>query len=133
MNAITVYAAALLVLGGALLFAPEAMSARTNPTVVEHVLFAFFLLASVLGFAAANWMVRHAPRGGIYGRAVVVGNLGFSLVGSLALLGSAPSAPGPGFWVLGAVLAGGTLLHGRLLMRGSRAESPSPTGEDREG
>lgn len=71
-----------------------------------------------IGFAATNWMVRHSPVGGIYGRAVVMGNQSFAFIGAVVLISGIPEAPGLGFWFLFAVLAGGTALHGTLLFRG---------------
>jgi hypothetical protein len=43
--------------------------------------------ASLLGFGFANWNIRHAAVGGIYGRAVVTGNIIHFLAGTSLLLG----------------------------------------------
>ncbi|NBC01657.1 MAG: hypothetical protein GVY15_12470 [Bacteroidetes bacterium] len=118
MKLITCYAAFLLVAGVALLFAPNEISALTRPTAAGHALFVQLVGAALIGFGAANWIARHAPVGGIYGRAVVIGNLAFSSIGALALLGSFPAEPGPGFWMLLALLAAGSVLHSVLLLRG---------------
>ena len=48
---------------------------------------AFQLLgAALMGFAAMNWTARGAALSGIYGRAVVVGNLMHLLVGAFVLV-----------------------------------------------
>ena len=118
MKLITLYAAFLLLAGIALLFAPEEMGALTHQAATGPALFVQLLGAAFIGFAASNWITRHAPVGGIYGRAVVVGNLTFSAVGALALLGSFPAAPRWGFWMLLTILAAGSVLHSVLLFRG---------------
>lgn len=41
--------------------------------------------AVLFGFAYANWMVRNVPLGGIYGRAIITGNL-IHLISGLGLL-----------------------------------------------
>ncbi|WP_022836267.1 hypothetical protein [Salisaeta longa] len=116
---LTLYAGTLVLIGVALLFMPEGFSMAMNyEETAAHALFAQLLGAAFIGFAASNWIVRHAPVGGIYGRAVVLGNQAFSLVGALALIGGFPARPGPAVWVLLVVFAGGAVLHGMLLLRG---------------
>lgn len=75
----------LAVLGGGLLFFPEASadilslpdgSARALPLVA----------GGQLGFAMLNWTGRGAVYGGVYGRPIVVGNFGNAVVTSSALL-----------------------------------------------
>lgn len=127
---LTFYAATLVLVGVALLFAPEEVSAAMSQEEgATHALSAQLLGAAFIGFAFSNWIVRDSPVGGIYGRAVVLGNQAFSLVGALALTGGFPAKPGPAFWVLLFVFAGGAVLHGMLLLRGlqlsgSREEPP---------
>ena len=109
------YAALLALSGLALLFAPELVVADSpdpRPPVLAQL-----VGASLLGFAAANWTGRGAVLGGIYGRAVVVGNQAFAFVGALVLLRSLPADPGAGFWVLLLVLAFGAVLYSVLLFR----------------
>ena len=118
MKLITFYAAFLLLAGITLLFAPNEIGALTSQTAAGHALFVQLLGAAFIGFAASNWIVRHSPVGGIYGRAAVIGNFAFSIVGALALLGSFPADPGLGFWMLLAILAAGSVLHSVLLFRG---------------
>jgi hypothetical protein len=118
---LTSYAATLVLIGIALLFVPDevsaAMSQEEDPA---HALSVQLLGSAFIGFAFSNWIVRHAPVGGVYGRSVVLGNQAFSLVGALALIGSFPEKPGPAFWILLFVFAGGAALHGMLLLRGPR-------------
>ena len=42
--------------------------------------------AGLFGFAMLNWMNRHAPIGGIYGRPLVVANLAHTVTAALSLL-----------------------------------------------
>jgi len=127
---LTLYAGTLVLVGIALLFAPEEVStAMSHEEGATHALSVQLLGAAFIGFASSNWVVRHAPVGGIYGRAVVVGNQAFSLVGALALIGGFPATPGPAFWILLFVFGGGAALHGMLLWRGpqrsgAREEAP---------
>ena len=118
---LTFYAVILVLIGIALLFVPDevsaAMSQAEDPV---HALSVQLLGSAFIGFAFSNWIVRHAPVGGVYGRAVVLGNQAFSLVGALALVGSFPEKPGPAVWILLFVFAGGAVLHGMLLLRGPR-------------
>lgn len=120
---LTLYATALLLAGVALLFAPEEVGTYTSQAAGGHALFVQLLGAAFIGFGAANWIARHSPVGGIYGRAIVLGNQAFSLVGALVLLGSVPNEPGLGFWLLFGVFAGGAVLHGVLLFWGPQSGS----------
>ena len=116
---LALYAAALALVGVALLFTPgEVSTAMSQEAGAAHALLVQLLGAAFIGFASSNWIVRHAPVGGIYGRAVVLGNQAFSLVGALALIGGFPTKPGPAFWGLLFVFANGAVLHGMLLWRG---------------
>lgn len=78
--------------------------------------------ASLLGFAAANWTARASILGGIYGRAVVVGNQMFSFVGTLVLLQALRLGPAPGVWALLGVLGAGAVLYSVLLYRPPRQD-----------
>jgi len=44
--------------------------------------------SAMIGFAAMNWIARHSILGGIYGRAVVVGNQTHFFIGAMILLKS---------------------------------------------
>jgi len=92
--AVTAAALALLAAGGALLFAPGLLGLDTPPAQAVAALYA----AALIGLGLASWVARASPLGGIYGRALVVGNFAHALVGALALLRP----------VVGARLAGGT-------------------------
>jgi hypothetical protein len=68
------------------------------------------LAASLVGFGAMNWMARASSIGGIYGRAIVVGNLGMFAISALSAIRvffdeRSTSA---------AVIAGGALLFAAL-------------------
>jgi hypothetical protein len=88
-------------LGVMLLFAPEevtrafALDAGVNPLIP-------LLGAALLGFAAMNWVARGSALGGIYGRAVVVGNQTHLTIGALVLVkhGLDSRAAGLPFWLL---------------------------------
>ena len=120
---LTFHATALLLTGVALLFAPAEVGVSISEAGIGQALFVQLLGAAFIGFAAANWIMRHSPIGGIYGRAIVIGNQAFALVGTLVLLGSFPNEPGIAFWVLLAVFGSGAVLHGVLLLRGPRSGS----------
>lgn len=114
--ALVLYAVVLVLCGTSLLIAPAETTALIGPAEsTTPTLFVQLFGAALIGFAASNWIVRHAPMGGIYGRAVVFANQVFAVVGVLTLLGNLPMQPGMGFWGLLGVLAGGALLHGMLL------------------
>ena len=114
-------------IGVALLFAPHEVSAYTDDTPRGSVLFVQLLGVAFIGFAAANWIARHSPVGDIYGRAIVIGNQIFSLIGTLVLLGSIPHEPKLVVWLLLAVLTSGAVLRGLLLLNRSRRGSPEET------
>ncbi len=61
--------------------------------------------AAVLGGASANWTARGSALGGIYGRAVVVGNQTHLTIGALLLLngGFDIGADHPAYWLLTAL------------------------------
>lgn len=113
----TTAALILLGLGVACVFAPEEVSAaltgQNNPL-------AFSLLgAALVGLGAVNWVTRHQPMGGIYGRPVVLANLAHFLIGGLALLRVGLDGEATGWaWALGALYLGGAAAYGVLLVRG---------------
>ncbi len=114
---VAAYAVLLLAAGAGLLWAPEALGAGVAGAA-EGYLFAQLYGAALLGFGAANWIVRHAPLGGIYGRAVVLGNQMFAFVSAVVLADRWPAGPGAAYWALFGVLAYGAALYGVLLFRG---------------
>ena len=69
---LTLAAVVVLGSGGALLFAPAQLTATIAPGAVPLV--TQFLAAALLGLGASNWIARSSAVGGIYGRALVVGN-----------------------------------------------------------
>ena len=123
---IAAYAALLALCGGALLFAPSEVGALVSGREVGTPVLVQLLGAALLGFAAADWVARRSVLGGIYGRAVVAGNLAFAFIGALTLLGSVPAEPGVAFWLLLVVLVAGTATFGWLLFRGPRLGSTGP-------
>ncbi len=115
------YAALLATAGAVLLFAPEASGA----TDARGLVLAQLVGAALLGFAALNWTARGVVLGGIYGRAVVVGNLAFSVVGALVLGRSLLNAPDLAVGALFGVLAFGAALYSVLLRRSPEASGTS--------
>lgn len=81
--------------------------------------------ALYLAFALMNWTAKGSVFGGIYGRAIVLGNFMHFTMGALALL---KAAINPGFsawpWVLTVLYAAFALLFGRLLFRHPAAATP---------
>ena len=98
---VTIAALCLAAAGILLLFAPQEVGAALLPGTRADALFQL-LGAALLGFATMNWTARGAALGGIYGRAVVVGNLMHLLVGAFVLVSKSASndAVTPAFWVL---------------------------------
>lgn len=82
---VTVTAVALAALGGALLSAGADVSVRVFGAPVVEPLTSMFA-AALFGFAGLNWTARGSALGGIYGRAVVVGNHWHFVVGAMVLL-----------------------------------------------
>lgn len=93
----------LALCGAALLFLPESVSGLFSPEAgsspeVGGVFFAQQFGTALLGLAAVNWVARASALGGIYGRAVVVGNVVFFTANALLLAGRV--LDGPGSWAL---------------------------------
>lgn len=114
---VTAHAILLVLTGAALVFVPEEIGRSAWPKSATEA-FAQLLGAAMLGFGAANWVARQALLGSIYGRAVVVGNQVFSLVGALALLDTVWAEWDLDVWALFAILVYGAVLHSVLLFRG---------------
>ncbi len=110
-------AAVLAVLGLLLSFAPEETLAYLGqPAMVAVPVLLQLAGALYLGFAFMNWTAKGSVLGGIYGRAIVLGNFLHFVMGALAFL---KAAIDPGFgtiiWALTAIYAVFALLFGRLL------------------
>ena len=117
MTLVQIYAVALLLAGALLLFAPEAAAPLANAADPSSLALTQLLSAALLGFGAANWTGRGVILGGIYGRALVVGNQAFAFVGVLVLGKGVPAGAGPVVWGLLALLACGAVLYSVLLYR----------------
>ena len=114
-----VSAAALAILGGAFLFAPDTLLPALAPAFPASALWLGQLLgATWLGVAALNWLQRSAILGGIYGRPVVFANLVLYFVSALSLLrvilGGGPAA----LWLMLVPMAAFAVAYGALLLRG---------------
>lgn len=130
---VRLYAALLLVAGVALLFAPEVVFVGMAEGEGQDLVLAQLLGAALLGFAAANWTARGAVLGGIYGRAVVVGNQAFAFIGVLVLLRNLPAERGLTFWFFLLVLAFGAVLYSVLLYRSPRIKASPPEPPEEPG
>lgn len=74
--------------------------------------------AALLGLAAVNWVGRGLILGGIYGRALVLGNLAHWTVGALVMLRALFDRPGaPALWIVTAVYGVLALLFAGVLRR----------------
>src|ERR1700694_5016009 len=87
-NRILTLAAILLGSAGALLlFAPRESSTALGAAASGRFDFVMQLLGSaLLGFAMADWTARKSGTGGIYGRALLFGNLANFAIGALTLI-----------------------------------------------
>lgn len=117
---VTLHAILLAVAGVVLLFAPESVFPAADAPGLRPL--PQLVAASLLGFAAASWTARGSILGGIYGRAVVVGNQMFSFVATLVLLQGLRGDPAPGVWALLGVLGTGAVLYSVLLYRPPRQD-----------
>ena len=99
-HGVTISSVALAALGVLLLFAPEEVSNALIPAAGDNVLVQVYA-AAVLGFAAMNWTARGSALGGIYGRAIVVGNQTHVTIGALLLVSRGLDAPrSAAYWIL---------------------------------
>ena len=123
---VTVSALCLAIFGALLLFAPAEVSGVLLPVAGRHPLVQL-LGAALLGFGAMNWIARGAALGGIYGRAVVVGNQTHLMIGALLLVkGGIDDGPHhQTYWVLTGLYVLGAALFGYLAFfsSGLRAHS----------
>jgi hypothetical protein len=109
--AVTISALCLGAAGLLLLFAPRETGDALVPAAAGADAVLQLLGAAFLGFAMMNWTARGAALGGIYGRAVVVGNLMHLLGGAFVLLGKVSSVDAtPAFLVLTGLYALGAVL-----------------------
>jgi hypothetical protein len=100
-------------IGALLLFAPEEVGSTLIPRAGGGPLVQL-LGAALIGFGAMNWTARGSLLGGIYGRAVVVGNQAHLTVGALLLVKHSLVAGGsPAYWILTGVyvLGAGLFLY----------------------
>ena len=114
-----VSAAALLVAGGALLFAPDVLLPALIPGMpVSAAWLGQLLGAAWLGMAASNWLQRASILGGIYGRPVVFGNLALYFVSALSLARAVGGGAPPILWVALVAMAALAAVYAALLLRG---------------
>lgn len=121
-------AAVLALLGLAGSFLPAELLGWLGATPAPALLLVVQLLGALaLGFAALDWMSRHATAGGLYGRPLVVGNLLHFTSGALAALKLAARAPEVRpLWAVAAVYAVLALGFARAFLRPpTRASSPA--------
>jgi hypothetical protein len=100
-----------------LIFAPELALARfgIDPTAAVLPL-AQLYGAALFGLALTSWMARTMLLGGIYGKAVVAGGFGHSLVGVFALVHAVRASSGNTFlWAACAIYALLALAFGKLM------------------
>lgn len=113
--AVTAAALSLTAMGAALLFAgKEVGDAVFRRPDVEPL--ASLLGGALVGFGVMNWIARRSTLGGIYGRAVVIGNHWHFVVGAIVLLKDGVVAGGSvGYWILTSVYVLGAGLFSYLL------------------
>lgn len=111
---VTTFALVQVAVGAALLFAADDVSVAFMAPAGRLAVQMWG--AALLGFAAMDWTARGSVLGGIYGRAVVIGNQTHFTVGVLLLLGHAlePGAAPATFWALGALYVVGAVFFGYL-------------------
>ena len=120
MNSKMVMAPAAIItgiLGLAFLFAPKEIMNFYNATsgnVTEP--FIQLLGAALLGLAVSNWIAKHLPMGGIYGRPIMAGNLAHFGIGFFSLAKSVWSRPdNEALWILLIVYALFSIAFGVLI------------------
>ena len=109
---VTVSALCLGAAGILLLFAPQETGAALLPAASGADKLFQLLGTALLGFAMMNWTAKGAALGGIYGRAVVIGNLMHLLGGAFVLVPRALSgqATTTSFLILSGAYAAGAVL-----------------------
>ncbi len=121
-RALMVSSAAILGAAGILLlFAPAELARRVadSPDTAQAPALPLQLwAAALLGLGAVNWIGRGLMLGGIYGRALVLGNLVHWLVAGLVLLRAALDRPSaPALWGATALVGAFAFLFYRLMRR----------------
>ena len=102
--------------GALLLFAPDEVGGLLVPAPGVASPFLQLLGAGLLGFGALNWIGRHHPLGGIYGRAIVAGNQMHSTVGAVVLLKHGiTEGASPAYWIVAALYVAQALFFSQLL------------------
>jgi hypothetical protein len=121
---VTTSALCLAAAGAMLLFAPNQVNEGLAPTGSGNVL-AQICGAALFGFAAMNWTARGSALGGIYGRAVVVGNQTHLMIGALLLVTSKnPAARLPAYWALTGLYVFGAAFFTYLMFFSSGLREP---------
>lgn len=118
--AVTLSAAVLFAASLCLLFAPDESVRALFPDqggIGGSPILASLLGACLFGFASMNWIARHSLLGGIYGRAVVVGNQAHFFIGTLLLTRYLYPATSPALWALFGLYLFGAVLFSYLLFR----------------
>jgi hypothetical protein len=106
----------LCVAGIAASFLPREILAEVGVAPVPPVPVLVQLLgALLLGFAVLNWLGKEMLVGGVYGRPIVVGNLGHFVIGTLTLLRAAVGGDSLALWAATGVYAGFAIWFGLVL------------------
>jgi len=95
---VTLVAVLYLGLGVVILFLPQSVSAPVAG-IATASLSAQLYGAAILGLGMANWIARQSPLGGIYGRAIVVGNFTHAGAATLVLLRPTIASGSPKLWM----------------------------------
>ena len=102
--------------GVLLLFAPEEVGGTLVPAPGVASPFLQLLGAGLLGFGTLNWIGRHHPLGGIYGRAIVASNQVHFTVGAVLLVKHGVSAGGSiAYWTLSVLYVAQALFFSHLI------------------
>ena len=131
-RALMVSSAAILGAAGvALLFAPAELArlvAGSSPGTAQSATLPLQLwAAALLGLAAVDWIGRGLMLGGIYGRALVLGNLVHWFVAALVLLRAALDRPSaPALWAATALVGALAFLFYRLMRRHPEPSATAP-------
>lgn len=109
-------ALALCIAGIAASFLPREILAEVGVAPTPPVPLLVQLLGALfLGFAILNWLAKEMVVGGVYGRPVVVGNLGHFVIGTLTLLRAAAGGDSLALWAATGVYAGFAIWFGLVL------------------
>jgi hypothetical protein len=126
-HTLTAFALGLAALGALLLFAPDEVSEAFVSTSSGGAI-AQMCGAGLLGFAAMNWTARGSALGGIYGRAVVIGNQTHLTIAALLLISRGIDQPRDlGYWVIAGLYIGGAVYFSYLAFFSSGVRPRSGT------